>query len=37
MISKIATAAKNITTISKNFYGITPQFLHPLTADILLD
>jgi hypothetical protein len=37
MLSKIAAKTLNLLRRSSLNYGITPQFMHPLDADLLLD
>jgi hypothetical protein len=37
MFSKIALASQRLIMTPKYNYGITPQFMHPLDADLLLD
>jgi hypothetical protein len=37
MLSKIAVVSSSLLKKASQFYGITPQFMHPLDADLLLD
>lgn len=37
MLSKIASKSFDLLRKSSVNYGITPQFLHPLTSELLLD
>ena len=37
MLSRLIGSSKSLWTQLHQSYGITPQFMHPLDADLLLD
>lgn len=37
MFSRLIGSSKGLWTPIRQSYGITPQFMHPLDADLLLD